>query len=183
MAAQATHEWETQLPLMGRQDKDTATPVESIVKPRTLKKTYYYHFAGSVPNDLESTFEQAIAVYNETGIVNLVAGDATERQNGLTIFAYRMTMPKKQAAYLELGKGGPEIETVTGFQGYTANHAQAGLNLTYAQSRQVSVAIHEVGHALGLDHSESRHSVMYPIDQGKTHLSAADIKTLRNLYA
>ncbi|AYM03426.1 matrixin family metalloprotease [Levilactobacillus yiduensis] len=182
MAVQATNQLTVQLPLMGRQEKSVMTPIESIVEPQTLKKTYYYRFAGNLPDKAVQTFGAAIAIYNDTGIVNLVAGDATDRQNGMTIFGYHKVMPADKSDYLELGKGGPEIEEVSGFQGYTANHARAGVNLQYPQGVKLSVALHEVGHALGLDHSSSRRSVMYPIDQGKSALSAGDLKALHTLY-
>ncbi|MGP4118150.1 M57 family metalloprotease, partial [Levilactobacillus zymae] len=82
-----------------------ATPVESIVRPQTLKKTYYYRFSADVPVKVQQVFERAIAVYNETGIVDLVAGQATAEQNEITIFVYQKTMTAKQVNYLELGKG------------------------------------------------------------------------------
>ncbi|TOY84667.1 Zn-dependent protease [Levilactobacillus brevis] len=180
--AQAAKNIGVQLLLVGRQEAAGATPVESIVRPQTLKKTYYYHFSADVPVKVQQVFERAIAVYNETGIVDLVAGQATAEQNEITIFVYQKTMTAKQVNYLELGKGGPEIQQLTGLQGYTANHARAGLNVKYGQSIKESVAIHELGHALGLDHSSNRRSVMYPIDQGLTQLSAGDLKALKYLY-
>lgn len=80
---------------------------------------------------------------------------------------------------LELGKGGPEI-TYSVIKSF--NHRQAGLNLTYPESVAESVAIHEVGHALGLAHSSNQQSVMYPIDQGHTVLTKADLSALENIY-
>ncbi|MDN6899852.1 matrixin family metalloprotease [Oenococcus sicerae] len=43
--------------------------------------------------------------------------------------------------------------------------------------------MHELGHALGLAHSSSRDSVMYPIDQGKSELSSDDLAGLRAIYS
>jgi len=46
-----------------------------------------------------------------------------------------------------------------------------------------SVALHEAGHALGLGHSDSPGTVMYPYYSIVSDLSAADIAAVRQLYA
>ena len=50
----------------------------------------------------------------------------------------------------------------------------------------LSVALHEVGHALGLDHSTVRGSVMYPTYDGCINnppsLTADDIAGIRAIY-
>lgn len=160
------------------------TPIESIVQNRQLSRTYYYHFDADVPASAKIVFENAVNVYNQTGIVRLLPGNGTARQNSITFFVYSKRMPSDgNTAMIESGHGGPQITQQTGWNAYTANHARAGLNVDYpAAAIRKSVAIHELGHALGLDHSRYRNSVMYPVDQGNTKLSAGDIGTLKMIY-
>ncbi|WP_341778150.1 matrixin family metalloprotease [Levilactobacillus sp. HBUAS70063] len=175
------HQLETRLP--GSREQ-AGTPVEKIAAEHPLKTTYYYHFAADVPLNVRPIFEDAIAVYNRTGIVRLVAGRPRQRQNGITLYTYNRSEDGAHPTFLELGEGGPEIRRYVGLGTYTINRARAGLNLAHPEAGiRVSVAVHELGHAVGLDHSKSRQSVMYPYDQGHLHLSAADTKTLKVLYA
>lgn len=161
------------------------TPIENIVQGKTLKKTYYYHFASDVSSSAQVAFEAAVATYNATGLVKLVAGNATDKQNSITFFVYekQMSSANTQQGMIESGHGGPKIIQQTGWGAYTVNHARAGLNVAYPQQAiKQSVATHELGHALGLDHSTSKLSVMYPVDQSRTTLSTADLNALKAIY-
>lgn len=173
------HQLETRMP---NGQEQSGTPVEKIAAEYPLYRTYYYHFAASVPVNVRPIFEEAVSVYNRTGMVKLVAGKPQQKQNGITFFTYHKGTTS-QPNFLELGEGGPEIRRYVGLGTYTVNRARAGLNLAHPQEGiRASVAIHELGHAVGLDHSKSHQSIMYPLDQGHLRLSAADLKTLRVLY-
>jgi Predicted Zn-dependent proteases len=164
------------------QTSTDATPTEPIIQGLKLGNTYYFHFEKNASPAVRQVFESAVKTYNDTGIVKLVAGTGTFAQNQITFSVYHKSMDASQLGLLELGKGGPEIIQQVGYKSSTINHAQASLNITYDKSISRAVAIHEVGHALGLNHSENRDSVMYPIDQGKTRLSSGDLSGLRAIY-
>lgn len=162
--------------------KKPHTPVEPIVAGLKLSRTYHYHFKATVPPEGRQAFIQAIAVYNQTGMVHLVAGRAKHHQNKLTLGVYRKSVASDQPN-VELGRGGPGITQTFNLQGlHTRNTATASLNVAYERGYGESVAIHELGHALGLDHSGNRHSVMYPLDQGHLELSQADLRGLKRIY-
>lgn len=159
-----------------------ATPIESIVQNATLKKTYYYSFDHNVPKAARQVFLEAVATYNQTGLVHLVAGQASGSQNSVTFSMYHKKMTTG-ATSVELGHGGPDITKQISWRGTQYwNNATASLNGSYASAFSKSVAVHELGHALGLDHSSSTESVMYPVSQGKSTLSSADIAALQTIY-
>jgi len=157
-----------------------ATPVESPLKNVTTSNTYYFHFKKDVPQSVRDVFTNAVNAYNDTGIVRLIPGTAQPNQNGITFFVYHKKIQNIASNTVELGNGGPSALTINH---YAINSAQAGLNITYPNlSVKNSVALHELGHALGLAHSSYTNSIMYPVDQGVTTLSTADLNGLRNIY-
>ncbi len=151
-----------------------------------LSRVYYYHFAKQTPTEVKKLFLQAIAEYNQTGLVKLVPGIANKHRNGITLGTYnkagRSSTNQPQTSMIELGIGGPTMIQYRGRENYTINHASAKLNSHYADAYKLSVAVHELGHALGLNHSSSKRSVMYPIDQGITQLSRMDLRNLAKIY-
>lgn len=167
------------------QTDSTATPIESIVQGRRLSSRYYYQFADDVPAKAKRIFLEAINQYNQTGIVHILpVSEATNRTqaNIMTLYVYQKRVAVGSGA-VELGLGGPKVYPWVGKHNEDINRGKAGLNTEYPQSSlTLSVSLHEIGHVLGLDHSRMRSSIMYPIDQGKTKLSAADLATLRKIY-
>ncbi|HAT54687.1 MAG TPA: peptidase M10 [Lactobacillus sp.] len=159
-----------------------ATPVESIVSNVRLQPTYYYSYASTDSPAVRQAFAQAIDVYNATGIVTLKPGQAGSGQNQLTLSTYHEVSQAASDGAVEVGHGGPEI-IQTNLSGANAiNHGSAKLNTAYLSSYNEAVAIHEIGHVLGLDHSSDPNSVMYPVTQGRVQLTSGDIAGLRSIY-
>lgn len=160
--------------------KAAATPIEPAVKNIKLTRAYTYSFEAGTPASVRTAFKKAVAVYNQTGVVDLRPGAATTFANHITLGTYAKPTSDQQST-VELGEGGPSVIystlTRTG-----VNHAKAEFNTAYQGSVKESVALHELGHALGLGHSKALTSVMYPMDQGRLTLSPADLATLKTIY-
>ena len=52
-----------------------------------------------------------------------------------------------------------------------------------SEERQIHTCIHELGHALGLDHRREDDSVVYPYNTGYTYLNAMDKWNYDHAYA
>lgn len=179
--------WADELPIATKKqtaiqpDKSSSANdgIEAIVSGKKLSNVYTYKFDNNVPEQTQQIFLQAINVYNATGIVKITAQEQDNSKNTLTLGVYNKTAQNENNVQ-ELGIGGPKIYSQTGLVNINYNHGKATLNTAY--SPRLSAAIHEIGHALGLDHAKDKTSVMYPVDQGVTELSEQDINNLKKIY-
>lgn len=82
----------------------------------------------------------------------------------------------------KVGEGGPSSVYDTGMFNLTTK-GKIYLFSSAAGCTQPIIAIHEMGHVLGLDHSENPSSVMYPYEDCDQKITPDIISTLQALYS
>jgi hypothetical protein len=122
-----------------------------------------------------------------TVVNQVIAGAFQSWQAACPFFAFtRVQFP----ADIEIQFGGSQLNDNFGAAGGVAAvgaYPESGrLNFdsfeTWTQALLLSVSLHEIGHVLGLSHSNNRNSVMYPYDQNISVLDPETISAIRALY-
>ena len=148
-------------------DAQAATPIISAKK--SVLTDCYFHYDGQ------------IWVYSTSSYKNEVKKAVQLLNKRFNIFRYTTAKTKRDVWVKDRAKA-PSNTLLAMTTQYTGSIVLYKNNMKYLnKSRKILAIAHELGHAAGLDHADSRSSLMYPyIDLMKAKgLSAADTKALR----
>ena len=147
----------------------------------------FVHLTEKLPADAaRSEFARALAEWSKYAAVNFTLTDQTAGNRTLAVL---FASGAHGDGYPFDGRGGIQAHT---FYPFPVNPESIAGDLHFdadeswrigADTDFFSVALHEIGHALGLGHSDQPGAVMYPYYRRHTALSPEDIGAILELYA
>jgi len=173
--------------------KTIPTPAQSRLANHDYSRKYFYYFQKSTPKSARSSFNYAIKQYNKTGVVHLThtsSPSSLRKSLSRNVQLLELGMYYKkglESGVHAAGHGGQSIKSgghidYKGALYFREVDAFALYNTYFTRPYTKDVAMHEIGHALGLDHNFlDPHSIMNS-NTSSIKLSTTDKLGLKLFY-
>jgi hypothetical protein len=123
----------------------------------------------------ESEMERAFSILEEETILNFYSVDEGEE-----IYVTCDSETRLEGGLFIAGEGGPSNITQSG--GFNVIKSGKILLLRESKCERPNVAIHELLHVLGFDHSENENNIMYPVNKCSQTIGDDTIIFLNDIY-
>ncbi len=152
--------------------------VQFYPKMRYVNSTISYSIDSSCSVEKQSEVVNALSIISEKTVLAFVPkGEDSE----LKILCSEVSHPAEQNRHFIAGEGGPTIVLNTSIY-YIIKEGKISLFKSHSCDSPI-IALHEILHALGFDHTSDTNSIMYPVTACKQSLDQGIIDTINEIYS